>query len=266
MKSFFQQPVDGAPRAIFRPGQDLTFIVPVRLGGLAVALLSCADTSVLSLTDAARGGGAAHGSTGSGGDRIGAIMTTHKRFTARVPWVRFNSPPSRLVRMLVHIRFAAPLAAMALALLSPPAGATPICRWVDENGRTQIADVVPDKYRQVATCTDSQKYELSPEQRRAAEQRVADDRARARNEAAKPPGERASSAPRPAGSAPLPGAKRPAEVVTDATDCRTWWRIYDESVECFGPYRTTRGATKVEAFDACNVVPSPEARCGPRSN
>jgi hypothetical protein len=45
-----------------------------------------------------------------------------------------------------------------------------------------------------------------------------------------------------------------------------WWRIYDESVECFGPYRTTRGATKPEGFDRCNVVSSPEAKCGPRSN
>jgi hypothetical protein len=60
--------------------------------------------------------------------------------------------------------------------------------------------------------------------------------------------------------------KRPTEVVTDATDCATWWRIYDASVECFGPYRTTRGATKVEAFDKCNVIASPEPKCGPRSH
>ena len=122
----------------------------------------------------------------------------------------------------------------ALALFSPTVGATTICRWVNENGRTQISEVVPDKYKKVATCTDSQKYELSPEQRRAAEQRVAEDRATARDQAAKPPTERASGAPRPAGAASQPGAKRPIEVVTDTTDCPTWWRIYDESVKCFG--------------------------------
>jgi hypothetical protein len=157
-------------------------------------------------------------------------------------------------------------AAVALVLLSTGAGATPICRWVDESGRTQIAEVVPEKYKKVAICTDSQKFELSPEQREAAEQRGAEDKAMARKAAAKPPGERASSAPRPARAASQPGAKRPTEVVTDATDCPTWWRIYDQSVECFGPYRTGRGATKAEGFDKCNVVASPEPKCGPRSN
>jgi hypothetical protein len=55
-------------------------------------------------------------------------------------------------------------------------------------------------------------------------------------------------------------------VVTDETDCPTWWRLYDDSIECFGPYRTTRGAIKVEGFDVCNVVQSPEPKCGPRGN
>ncbi len=157
-------------------------------------------------------------------------------------------------------------AAVALLILSASAGATSICRWVNESGRTQIAEVVPEKYRKVAICTDSEQYELSTEQRRAAGQRVADDRARAREAAAKPPSDRASSARGPARAASKPGAKRPTEVVTADTDCATWWRIYDESVECFGPYRTTRGATKPEGFDRCNVVTSPEAKCGPRSN
>ena len=159
-----------------------------------------------------------------------------------------------------------PFAALALVLLSTCAGATSICRWVDERGRTQIAEVVPEKYKKAAICTDSRRYELSAEQRQAAERRVAEDKARARQAAAKPPGNGASSAPRPARAAFQPGAKRPTEVVTDATDCPTWWRIYDESVECFGPYRTTRGATKPEGFDKCHVVESPEPECGPRSN
>ena len=158
------------------------------------------------------------------------------------------------------------LAAVALLFLSASAGATSICRWVNESGRTQIAEVVPEKYRKVAICTDSEQYELSTEQRQAAEQRVAEDKARARQAAAKAPAVRASNAARPARAASQAGAKRPSEVVTDATDCPTWWRIYDESVECFGPYRTTRGATKAEGFDKCNVVASPEPKCGPRSN
>ena len=158
------------------------------------------------------------------------------------------------------------LAALSLLPLSTGAGATSICRWVDERGRTQIAEVVPEKYKKAAICTDSRRYELTAEQRQAAERRVAEDKARARQAAAKPPGNGVSSAPRPAGAATHPSAKRPTEVVTDATDCPTWQRIYDESVECFGPYRTTRGATKPEGFDKCNVVASPEPKCGPRSN
>ncbi len=158
------------------------------------------------------------------------------------------------------------LATASLMLPSASVKATSLCRWVDESGRTQIAEVVPEKYRKAAVCTDSQEYELSAEQRRAAEQRVAQDKARAREAAAKPPSDRASGAPSPARAASKPGAKRPTEIVTANTDCATWWRIYDESVECFGPFRTTRGATKPEGFERCNVVTSPEAKCGPRSN
>ena len=158
------------------------------------------------------------------------------------------------------------LAALSLLPLSTGAGATSICRWVDERGRTQIAEVVPEKYKKAAICTDSRRYELSAEQRQAAERRAAEDKARARQAAAKPPGNDVSSASRPARAASYPGVKRPTQVVTDATDCPTWWRIYDESVECFGPYRTTRGATKPEGFEKCNVVASPEPNCGPRIN
>ena len=156
--------------------------------------------------------------------------------------------------------------ALLLLLLSSGAGATALCRWVDATGRTQIAEVVPEQYRKVAICTDSQRYELSPEQQQAARQQVANEKAQARGAATGPAAEAASSTRRPASGASQSGAKRPTEVVTEATDCTTWWRLYDESVECFGPYRTTRGATRVEAFDHCNVIASPVPRCGPRSH
>jgi hypothetical protein len=167
---------------------------------------------------------------------------------------------------VLNMKIYPPFATLSLMLLSASVQATSLCQWVDERGRTQFAEVVPERYKKVAVCTDSQKYELSAEQLRAAAQRVADDKERAREAAAKPPSDRASSPPRPPRPASQSGAKRPAEVVTADTDCATWWRIYDESVECFGPYRTTRGATKPEGFDRCNVVSSPEAKCGPRSN
>jgi hypothetical protein len=64
----------------------------------------------------------------------------------------------------------------------------------------------------------------------------------------------------------VPIAKRPIEVITDTTNCQERWRIYDESVACFGPYRTAKGATKPEGFDKCNDILSPEIKCGPRRN
>ena len=170
------------------------------------------------------------------------------------------SPP---MVMPLLARMPVALIAVTLALLSPVARSMSICRWVDENGRTQMSDVVPDKYKKAAICSDSQKYELSPEQEREAQRRAAEAQRRTRHEMAAPPTEAASSPP---GTASLPSAKRPTEVITDATDCQTRWRIYDESAECFGPYRTARGATKQEGFDKCNVIPSPEMKCGPRSN
>jgi hypothetical protein len=160
------------------------------------------------------------------------------------------------------------LAAIAL-VMSGAAQASTLCRWVDAAGRTQFAAVVPDAYKKGAICSDSQKYELPAAQRQAAEQRAADDRTRARQTAVTPATQGASGASgakRPAPATSAARTKRPAERVTDTTPCPTWWRIYDESVECFGPYRTTRGATKPEAFEHCHVVPSPEARCGPRSH
>ena len=53
--------------------------------------------------------------------------------------------------------------------------------------------------------------------------------------------------------------------MTEATDCAARWRIYDERIERFGPFPTTRGAPKAEGFKRCNVVLSPESECGPKS-
>lgn len=165
-----------------------------------------------------------------------------------------------------NARILAALAAASLTLLPAPSAATPLCRWVDETGRTQISDVVPEKYRRTASCPDSQAYQLTPEQRQEAERRAADETARAGRQATATPTAQESSASAAAAAASRPAAKRPTEAVDDSTDCATWWRIYDESAECFGPFRTTRGGIKPEAFDRCNVVPSPEVKCGPRRN
>lgn len=62
----------------------------------------------------------------------------------------------------------------------------------------------------------------------------------------------------------MPG-KRPAQVPDERTDCDTWQRLYQESIDCFGPFRTARGGLKPEAFQACNVVQEPPpTRCRQR--
>ncbi len=156
------------------------------------------------------------------------------------------------------------LAALYVLLLALPAHATMICRWVDDSGRTQLAEIVPDKYAQSARCTDSKQYDIAPERTQQAQ-----ERARKLREQAGLSSQSTGDTPPPASSAPPasapPAGKRPARVVDQSTDCATWRRLYQESASCFAPYRTV-GGTKAEAFEKCNVVPSPEPKCGPTIN
>ena len=170
--------------------------------------------------------------------------------------------PARLADDLARFEpWRAAAIACAALLACASAHAADIYRWVDENGRTQVSDVVPEKYRATATRIDSGQYELSPERRKEAEERAARDKALAAEAAARRAGAAASA---PAAKAAVPAsARRPAQGVTDATDCDTWRRLYRESQDCFAPYRTTRGGTKAEAFENCNPIPSPDAKCGP---
>jgi hypothetical protein len=153
-----------------------------------------------------------------------------------------------------------------LALVYSPLGATTICRWVDASGRTQLSERVPAEFRADAVCIDSLVYELSPEQQRAADQEASAQASRALRDAIPPEGVAAAGATVPVPPASQATGKRPAERVTGTTDCSTWWRLYDESATCFGAFRTVHGAIKAQAFDACNVVASPEPICGPRRN
>ncbi len=144
---------------------------------------------------------------------------------------------------------------LAVLLLSLPAGAKDIYRWVDENGKVQISDVVPDKYRKTARRIDSRQFEVTPQERAAAEARAAADRERAKASAAAAAQEAKAAAARPVAQAGAP--KPPAE-----TDCETAHRLYKESIDCFAPYINTRGATMGEAFKYCTALPDPSSRCG----
>lgn len=152
---------------------------------------------------------------------------------------------------------------VVLALLAPLCSlkAADIYRWVDDQGRTHLSDVVPDRYRDSATRTDSRRYELTPEQQHEANERAAQERLR--DPPVNPAASASPAAPTPTAATPAPLLKRPAERVTATTSCTNWWRLYRESQECFGPFRTVGGGVKPEAFDHCNEIPSPETRCGP---
>lgn len=149
-------------------------------------------------------------------------------------------------------------------LLSAPLGATEICRWVDASGRTQLSELVPAEFRAGAVCIDSLTYELSPQEQRAANQQAHERELRAIRDGIRPQAAAATGTPAPLPSASQQQAKRPAERVTDSTDCTTWWRLFDASAACFSAFRTVHGAIKAEAFDVCNAVASPEPTCGLR--
>lgn len=148
--------------------------------------------------------------------------------------------------------------AVVLGLVSG-VGATDIYRWVDENGRTHLSDVVPERYRDTAIRVDSRSPERTPEPQREARDRAAREASRL------PPAVGRSPLPAEPATAPAlaPAVKRPAQTVTAKTDCATWWRLYRESQDCFGPFRLVGGVIKPEAFEHCNEIPSPESRCGP---
>lgn len=152
---------------------------------------------------------------------------------------------------------------LALGLLSSSATlATVVYRWVDENGRTHVSDVVPDKYRKLAKPVNLGPYEVSPEDKQQAEERAARDKAAA---SMRKPGQ-SEPASQPASATSALPTRRPSQGVTSTTDCATWRRLYQESLDCFGPYRTSRGGIKPEAFDNCTLVPSPDEKCGPLRN
>ena len=146
-------------------------------------------------------------------------------------------------------------------LLFSSVHATDIYRWVDDKGRTQISDVVPEKYKASATKIDSRKYELSADQRAEAAARAARERASA-EEGKRRDALEAAAAAASAASGPAPAQTPPRATVDAKSDCATLHRIYQQSQECFAPYITSNGI-KPEAFAKCTQVVSPSAKCGP---
>lgn len=130
------------------------------------------------------------------------------------------------------------------ALLATVAAAGEVYRWTDDQGRTQISDRPPPPGTRGATRQELRPESPTPEERRAAQERIQRDRAhaaalederRSKDAAAQPVPVRAAA------SAPAPGS---------AEDCRARWAAYYRSHDCYGRYIGVNGI-KGEAHAAC---------------
>jgi len=137
-----------------------------------------------------------------------------------------------------------------------------VYRWVDGNGRVHFSDSVPDEFKKSATRIDSSKYEISEEQRLRAQERAADDAAKARaleNQRARAAEKDAHAASQAAATA----KRAPRATAGGSNDCEEQHRRYRESIACFAPYVTTQGAVRAEAYEKCETVSDPGPVCGP---
>ena len=148
-----------------------------------------------------------------------------------------------------------PILAVVLILSCSPAAAVDIYRWVDENGKVHVSDVVPERYKKTAKRIDSTQFEASEADRRAAEDRAAADRARESASAAK--GVAAAA------TAPPPSQQAAKPKLASESECEAAHRQYKESMDCFAPFINDNGKTRAEAFAKCTSVPDPSQRCGP---
>ena len=145
------------------------------------------------------------------------------------------------------------IVSVVFLLLCSPAAAVDIYRWVDDNGKVHVSDVVPERYKKRAMRIDSTQFEASGADRRAAEERATADREREKARADKGAPAAAMASP-PSQQAEKP--KLPAE-----TECEAAHRRYKESMDCFAPF-VSNGMTRAEAFEKCTSVPDPSQRCG----
>ena len=157
------------------------------------------------------------------------------------------------------------LTLIACCCMTTATYADEIYRWVDENGRTQFSDKVPDRYRNAATQVDTNPSELTESQRQEAAERAAREKAiveratDARTEPARP-------------QTPVPPAAVMGSrdgLAKQKLECERLQREYRESQECFAPYilrkgdgRRRPGVVRPEAFLYCKPVPDPSQQCG----
>lgn len=157
-----------------------------------------------------------------------------------------------------------------LCLPLSAAHATDLYRWVDVHGQTQMSDIVPDRYRDVASKISSKKFELTPEQSTDAQARLAKERERSeRAKAELDARERLRLQQRADAEAELAKVNSAKKSNPSASNsgkkCDSLWKEYLENAGCFSRFATVSGAVRPEAFAVCSDTPSPAPKCQART-
>lgn len=122
------------------------------------------------------------------------------------------------------------LLALVLVLGAPPVLAGDVYVWTDQDGRRQISDVVPEKFRNRAKKVDVPTMPT-------------------------PPAEDTRSAASGGSAAP-----------TAAMDCDALWKAYDESRECIAFNEYALRGFDADPRANCTLAPPPPSNCeSPRS-
>ena len=181
--------------------------------------------------------------------------------------ISFTSHPPMKLRNLILTG--------CLCMALHPLQAADIYRWVDDQGQTQVSDVVPERYRDRASRINSRKFELTSEQKFEARDRAVyrAQRARDENVLRRQANEEALAGEQKRGdraAQDLAHARAKTNPVTPAGNtnkqCDALWRHYNDGVACFGRFAAGNvggGSVRIrpEAYQFCTDAPLPPSSC-----
>lgn len=123
-----------------------------------------------------------------------------------------------------------------------------IYKWIDESGTVHYGDTVPDKYKASATEEPELIDTLTgPERAEAIRGR----------EKAREIMERDPLTEEPASDTSSETTVLDTDEDSRKAACQQQWQKYNESLECFAPYRNALGGVKAEAYNYCVEVTKP---------
>lgn len=146
--------------------------------------------------------------------------------------------------------------ALLLGLAGGAAWGVPMYSWVDEHGRVNISDTVPEQFRKSARRIESTRFNVSEKQRREAAVRMA--------------ALTSAAASRPAGAARAPLLSGPAFAAPrsaagsapEASDCATRLQRFREAQDCFQSGPRNQNGTVNAAKSNCPDIVDPSPQCG----